>query len=168
VHNRRRRQRLGWRLLGHAGWPLGIAGAIFIARFWDPTPGPYIANERYPFGSHLNAWAVSFGFTWIAFGLLLGAIAALGERSPRRIWNVSFVAWGICWLPHAIIGIAALAGGLDPTSGASYRRWAADPLGATILLIDAAMLLAHHGFAIAGFVLTAGSRSDPSPPPTPA
>ena len=71
---------LGWRILAHAGWPLSLAGAVFVLRFWVPTVGPYRANVRYPFGTHVNAWAVSFGFTWIAFGLLFTVLAVLASR----------------------------------------------------------------------------------------
>jgi len=153
------RRSVGWRLLAHAGWPLVLAGAIFVARFWTPTPGPYVANVRYPFGSHLNAWAVSFGFTWIAFGLLFTAFvvlvpAAVDDARGRRVaWLVLLAAWVLCWLPHGIIGLAVAIGGMTTESTASYGSWARAPLGALVLLADALLLLTHFGCSIGGFAL---------------
>ena len=146
---------LGWRLLAHAGWPLSLAGALFVLRFWMPTSGPFRANVRYPFGTHLNAWAVSFGFTWIAFGLLFTALAVLASRAPhdRPAWFVLLAAWIVCWLPHAVIAVAFAVGGTDPRSVTDYRAWGANPAGALILGIDAVLLLLHVGLSVAGFVV---------------
>ncbi len=146
---------LGWRLLAQAGWPLSLAGAIFVLRFWIPTRGPFRANVRYPFGTHLNAWAVSFGFTWIAFGLLFTALAVVGYRvsSGRPAWCVLLAAWMVCWLPHAVIAVAFAVGGTDPRSVTDYRAWGANPAGALVLGIDAALLLLHIGLSVAGFVI---------------
>lgn len=163
----------GWRLLAHAGWPLILASAIFVLRFWTPTPGPYLANTRYPFGDHLAAWAVSFGFTWIAFGLLFAALAvlapraALDVRGARLAWLALLVTWILCWLPHGIIGVAVAAGGLEPASVVRYADWAARPLGALTLAMDGGLLMLHAGLSVAGFTLagrdawraTAGDRA---------
>jgi hypothetical protein len=149
----------GWRLLAHAGWPLILAGAIFVLRFWTPTPGPYLANTRYPFGDHLAAWAVAFGFTWIAFGLLFAALAvlapraALDVRGARLAWLALLVTWILCWLPHGIIGAAVAAGGLEPASVARYVGWASRPRGALILAADGGLLMLHAGLSTAGFIL---------------
>ncbi len=149
----------GWRLLAHAGWPLILAGAIFVLRFWTPTPGPYLANTRYPFGDHLAAWAVSFGFTWIAFGLLFAALAvlapraALDARGARLAWLALLSTWALCWLPHGIIGVAVAVGGLEPASVGRYADWAARPLGTLVLVADGGLLLLHAGLSMAGFLL---------------
>ncbi len=153
------RSAAGWRLLAHSGWPLILAGAIFVLRFWTPTTGPYRANARYPFGDHLAAWAVSFGFTWIAFGLLFAALAVLAPRAAadargaRLAWLALAATWALCWLPHGIIGVAVAVGGLDPASMGRYTEWAARPLGALTLAADSALLLLHAGLSVAGFVV---------------
>ena len=148
---------LGWRVLAHAGWPLSLAGAVFVVRFWVPTGGPYRANVRYPFGTHLNAWAVSFGFTWIAFGLLFAAVALLASRAEdaRPAWLALLVGWIVCWLPHAVIALGFVVGGTDPRSVADYRAWGTNPSGAVILVADALLLLLHAGLSVTGFTLTA-------------
>jgi hypothetical protein len=146
---------LGWRVLAHAGWPLVLAGAIFAARFWTPTPGPYVANVRYPFGTHLAAWAVSFGFTWIAFGLLFTALAVLARDAQRPLaWWALLAAWALCWLPHGYIGLATALGGMAPASVSSYQRWGSSTGGALLLAADAALLAAHFALSAAGFALT--------------
>lgn len=150
---------VGWRLLAHAGWPLVVAGAVFVLRFWTPTPGPYLANTRYPFGDHLAAWAVAFGFTWIAFGLLFAALAVLAPqaaadaRGARLAWLTLVATWALCWLPHGIIGVAVIVGGLEPSSVTRYADWAARPVGALTLGASGALLLLHAGLSVAGFVL---------------
>ncbi len=155
LRNEFRAAPLGWRLLGHAGWPLSIAGALFVLRFWMPTNGPFRANVRYPFGTHLNAWAVSFGFTWIAFGLLFTVLAVLAPRAAtaRPAWFALLAAWIVCWLPHAVIAVGFAVGGTDPQSVTDYRAWAANPAGALILGVDAVLLLLHVGLSIAGFMI---------------
>jgi len=39
---------LGWRVLAHAGWPLVLAGAIFVARFWTPHAGAVRCQRAIP------------------------------------------------------------------------------------------------------------------------
>ena len=149
---------LGWRVLSHAGWPLILAGAIFVLRFWTPTPGPYVANVRYPFGTHLAAWAVSFGFTWIAFGLLFAALAVLARDAQRALaWWALLASWVLCWLPHGYIGLATAIGGMTPGSVTTYRLWGSSPLGIVTLMADAALLLAHFLLSAIGFSLTASA-----------
>jgi len=168
---------LGWRLLAHAGWPLSLAGAIFVWRFWVPTDGPYRANVRYPFGTHLNAWAVSFGFIWIAFGLLFTALAVLAPRATgaRPAWLALFAAWVVCWLPHGVIAAGFAFGGIDPSSVTDYQAFGANPVGAAILIVDALLLLLHAIFSVSGFVIagrpvwrsdSAGPAGTILPPPT--
>lgn len=160
---------LGWRLLAHAGWPLSLAGAVFVVRFWAPTDGPYRANVRYPFGAHLNAWAVSFGFTWIALGLLFSALAILTPRAAgaRPAWLALLAAWLVCWLPHGVIALGFIFGGTDPRSVTDYRAWGAQPVGALILIADALLLVLHIGLSAAGFALAGraawrGDRGGPA------
>ncbi len=155
---------LGWRLLAHAGWPLSLAGAIFVWRFWVPTAGPYRANVSYPFGTHLNAWAVSFGFTWIAFGLLFTTLAVLAPRATgaRSSWLALLVAWVVCWLPHGVIAVGFARGGIDSRSVTDYQAFGANPVGAAILIADVLLLLLHAIFSVLGFVIVGRTvwRSD--------
>ncbi len=169
---------LGWRLLAHAGWPLVLAGALFVLRFWTPTSGPYLANERYPFGDYVATWAVSFGFTWIAFGLLFSALAVLAPsadaRQSRLVWYVLASTWMLCWLPHGIIAIGVAAGGLAPESVTRYHTWAQRPRGTLVLAADTLLLQLHFGCSVAGFVLAARDawrttpRSSDAASPVPA
>ena len=173
LRHRYTRRATGWQLLALAGWPLILAGAIFILRFWTPTPGPYLANTRYPFGDHLAAWAVSFGFTWIAFGLLFATLAVLAPaaatdaRGARLAWLSLLTTWTLCWLPHGIIGVAVALGGADPDSVTRYADWAARPLGTLTLVADGALLVLHAGLSITGFILAGREvwrRTIPPPP----
>lgn len=146
---------LSWRLLSMSGIPLSILGVNFILRFWKPTAGPYLANELYPYGDAAHTWAVSFGFTWLAFGLLFTVLALSCSRNANRVvWVALLASWFICWLPHGIIGLAfAWAGGNAP-SVESYSKWASTPQGFVLLLFNAVALLAHFGLSILGFVMT--------------
>lgn len=146
---------LNWRLLSASGIPLSILGINFIVRFWNPTAGPYRANELYPYGDHLHTWAVSFGFAWLAFGLLFAVLAVSVSRNANRTgWAALLAAWFICWLPHGIIGLAfAWAGGNAPSVEA-YGKWASNPQGFILLLFNALALLAHFGLSILGFIMT--------------
>ena len=143
----------GWRVLAGSGIPLALGGLGFVVRFWQPLPGPYRANEVYPLGPYVNAWAVSFGFMWLAFGLVFYALA-LRPRHTARSWWLLLVAWALAWLPHGIIGIGfAVAGANDP-SIRLYRSWASEWPGLLRLCASAVILLAHFGLAIAGFGVT--------------
>src|SRR5437773_5126136 len=88
---------VSWRLLGWSGVPLAFCGFGFATRFWTPSAGPYVANKLYPFGGHLQAWAVSFGFTWVAFGLLFSAAVLLGwQNSSGQAWSLLLASWLLC------------------------------------------------------------------------
>ena len=146
---------LSWRLLSASGIFLSILGVNFIIRFWNPTAGPYRANELYPFGNHLHTWAVSFGFAWLAFGLLFAVLAvSVSRNASRTVWAALLAGWFICWLPHGIIGLAfAWAGGNAPSLEA-YSKWSSEPQGFILLLFNALALLAHFGLSVLGFVMT--------------
>jgi len=145
----------GWRLLSASGIPLGLTGLNFILRFWHPTAGPYRANELYPYGSHLHAWAVSFGFSWLALGLLFTGLALTGSKHESRVvWGALLASWFLCWLPHGIIGLAFAWAGNNAPSVNAYRQWGAEPAGFALLLFNALTLLAHFGLSISGFILT--------------
>jgi hypothetical protein len=112
-----------WQILAASALPLAIGGVGFIIRFWKPLPGPYRANESYPLGPYLNAWAVSFGFMWLAFGLVFFVLALRVPRTPR-LGVALLVAWILAWLPHGIIGIGFALAGSNQPSIALYRGWA--------------------------------------------
>ena len=146
---------LGWRLLAWSGITLSLGGLGFVARFWKPTEGPYLANEIYPYGSHLNAWAVSFGFTWIAFGLLFSGLATLGAREARAtVWLTLLAAWMLCWLPHGVIGVAFAWAGRNEPSIRVYRDWGSNHSGFLVLLQGAVIIVAHFSLSLLGFLLT--------------
>ncbi len=145
---------LPWQLLACSGIPLALGGLSFAMRFWQPTPGPYLANVRYPFGSHLHAWAVSFGFMWLAFGLLFFLAACAAPRTART-WFGLLTAWCLAWLPHALIGVAAAAAGGNAPSFERYRQWGSSSSGALILLSGSIILILHFGLSLLGFGLTA-------------
>jgi hypothetical protein len=145
----------GWQLLAVSGIALAVAGLSFVVRFWRPTPGPYMANELYPLGPYVNAWAVSFGFAWLAFGIVFVGLALSGAREESvRSWVVLLVSWVLCWLPHGIIGIGFAWAGHNTPSVRFYRDWAAQGLGWLVLSTSALILLAHFSCSIVGFVLT--------------
>ncbi len=145
-----------WRILAGSGVPLALGGLGFIVRFWEPLPGPYRANEVYPLGPYLNVWAVSFGFMWLAFGLVFFALAL---RAPRtgRTWLILLVAWALAWLPHGIIGIGFAAAGDYQPSLQLYRDWALEWPGLIQLCASALLLLAHFALSVGGFAATGRS-----------
>ena len=143
----------GWQFLAASGVPLALGGLDFIVRFWEPLPGPYQANELYPLGPYLNAWAVSFGFMWVAFGL---AFFGLALRAPHtaRTWFTLLVAWVLAWIPHGIIGVGFAVAGDNQPSIQLYRDWASDWPGLVRLAASALTLLGHFALAILGFGLS--------------
>lgn len=150
---------VAWRVLAWSGVPLALSGFGFATRFWNPSPGPYVANHLYPFGGHLQAWAVAFGFTWAAFGLLFTAAVVLVARDPApRSWLALLAAWLLCVWPHAIIAIAFTWNGANAQSARFYERWWTSSPTARIVLVSGALLtLWHFSFVIAGFVATGGA-----------
>src|SRR5207245_2032880 len=102
-----------------------------------------------------HAWAVSFGFTWMAFGLLFAGLALLGPRSASRIvWMTLLASWFICWLPHGVIGVAFVWAGQNAPSVHAYRQWASNAQGLALLVSNALILVAHFGLSTSGFVMT--------------
>ena len=154
-----------WQLLAASGLPLSLGGLGFIVRFWQPLPGPYQANESYPLGPYLNAWAVSFGFMWLAFGLVFFALAL---RTPRtgRLWLALLAGWVLAWLPHGIIGVGFALAGSNRPSVEFYRTWASKWPGLLVLATSALILVAHFGLALWGFVRTGLELRRPASPAT--
>ena len=147
---------LPWRLLAWSGIPLALIGLSFAVRFWRPSSGPYVANRLYPFGEHLHAWAVSFGFAWLAFGLLFtGTVVYVSRRSDWSAWAFLVTSWFLCWLPHLVIGVGFTFYGAHRQSATLYREWGSDPAGGIILASSLFVLLWHLAFSIAGFLGTA-------------
>ena len=144
----------GWQLLATSGLLLALGGVGFILRFWKPAAGPYLANSLYPLGPYLNAWAVSFGFMWLAFGL---AFFALAVQAPRtgRLWLALLVGWLLAWLPHGIIGVGFAWAGSNQPSVQLYRDWASTWPGFLRLFTSALILLSHFTLALLGFTLPA-------------
>ncbi len=143
----------GWQCLAGSGVALALGGLGFIIRFWQPLPGPYIANELYPLGPYVNAWAVSFGFMWLAYGLAFVTLALRGQRS-FKIWLAMIATWILAWLPHAIIVLGFLTAGENERSLELYRGWAAEWRGLLALSVSGLILVGHLGLSLAGFVLT--------------
>lgn len=156
----------GWKLLAASGVPLAMAGLGFILRFWEPSPGPFVANELYPLGPYVNAWAVSFGFLWLAFGV---AWYALALRAPHdaRSWVTLLAAWVLAWVPHGIIAAGFAAAGDLGASAAVYQEWASRWQGSAGLGLSALILIAYFalsglGFALTGKALRRSRRPDAS------
>lgn len=158
---------LPWQLLGWSGVPLVLSGFGFVSRFWIPTAGPYIANKVYPFGGHLHAWAVAFGFTWVAFALLFTAAALMVSQNPSwQGWSLLLASWILCVFPHAIIAIAFAWNGANRESIEFYRNWSkSSPVGLKTLISGTLLTLWHFSFCIAGFIGTARQifRKRPAP-----
>jgi len=151
-----------WQVLAASGLPLLLAGLGFVLRFWQPLAGPYIANKSYPLGPYLNTWAVSFGFMWLAFGLIFFSLALQTPRTTR-LWLTLLIAWGLSWLPHGIIGVGFAVAGSNEPSVEVYRSWASRWPGLMVLATSALTMLAHFALAIIGFVLTAIELRQPDP-----
>lgn len=147
---------LSWRILAWSGVPLALGGLGFAARFWNPSPGPYVANRVYPFGGHLQAWAVSFGFTWMAFGLLFtGAVLYASRHASWTSWTLLFSSWLLCCWPHGIIAIAFAWNGANRESLDFYGRWASNPIGLTVLVTSSIITIWYFTFSVVGFIATA-------------
>ena len=146
----------GWKLLAGSGIPLALGGLGFILRFWEPLPGPFRANDLYPLGPYLNAWAVSFGFMWMAFGLAFYA-SALRAPAAGKTCLILFATWVLAWIPHGIIGIGFAVAGENAESVQLYQDWAAEWLGLAILAASALVLLSHFILGLIGFAVTGRS-----------
>jgi len=151
-----RAAQFGWKLLAVSGIPLALGGLGFILRFWEPSPGPFLANDLYPLGPYLNTWAVSFGFMWMAFGLIFYAFS-LRAPAAGKTWLVLFATWVLAWIPHGIIGIGFAFAGENAESVRIYQDWAAKWLGLAILTASALVLLSHFILVLAGFTVTGKS-----------
>lgn len=132
----------GQNLLSIAGLGFIPAGIILILLSWHPTPGPYRVGGRYPYGGSLEAWQVSMGFAFVAFGVLFVAgIAAAVRLKSRRLWGAMLAAYVLVWFPHAFLGAAFF---LDDPSLAALQSWAG----------VVPLILLWMAMVIAGFALT--------------
>ena len=96
----------GWWLLPWAGIAYALVGLPFLLTA-EPTAGPYREGERYPFGTELQAWQVTVGIDWLAFGLLFAAAALAARQLPNRWLRATILVSGaLIWLPHLVIGLA--------------------------------------------------------------
>ena len=144
---------LAWRLLGASGIPLVLGGLGFIVRFGKPLPGPYLANAVYPLGPYVNAWAVSFGFMWLAFGLALSPPWRRGCRGTWLTWWCLAVAWVLAGTAPRNHWYRLRPGRLERTERpAPHRNWASEWPGFVVLCYGALVLLAHFGLSAAGFI----------------
>jgi len=110
------RMGLGWKLLWLAGVQFVPGGVLWLLQ-WHPRPGPYAVGETYPFGDYVDAWEVSMGFAFVAFGLLFAeaAVLAAGKRSAAS-WLTLLATWALLMFPH---GLITLMFALDDPSLAS-------------------------------------------------
>ena len=98
--------RRGWQILPFASILYALIGLPFLFAA-EPTSGPYREGERYPFGTELQAWQVTVGVDWLAFGLLFAAAAVAARQLPNRWLRAAIVMSGaLIWLPHLVIGVA--------------------------------------------------------------
>ena len=96
----------GWRLLSLWGAAFLLVGIGFVLS-WRPTPGPYREAVVYPFGGELQAWQVTVGFDWLAFGVLFaGAVLAAARLKSRWLWTVVLLSVTLIAFPHVVIGLA--------------------------------------------------------------
>ncbi len=142
----------GWQLLAGSGVALSLGGLGFIVRFWEPLPGPYTANAVYPLGPYVNAWAVSFGFLWLAFGVAFAALALKPQPSVKT-WLTLLAIWILAWLPHGIIAIGFAVAGQTEAGVALYRDWASAWPAVLTLWAGGLTLAAHVGLSAFGFLL---------------
>ena len=110
------RYRVGSIVLLLAGLGYVPGGILLILASWQATPGPYQIGLRYPFGGPLEAWQVTAGFAFVAYGIgFAGLVHAHSRTGSRLLWAVLAISFGVMWLPHLLIGLAFLA--VDPTAG---------------------------------------------------
>lgn len=88
---------------------LFIPGGLVWILKWKPSVGPYMVGERYPFGNYIEAWEVSMGFAFLAFGILFsGAVVLVSQLKQRWAWNGLLLSWLLLMFPHAAIAIALM------------------------------------------------------------
>jgi hypothetical protein len=116
---------------------------LLVLLSWKATPGPYEIGRLYPYGSYLNAWQVTNGFSFMAFGLLfLTAVFAAAKYRSQLLWVVALGSYILMWFPHAYMGVAFFA--YDP-SLVSLEMWLT-----VIPAILAWMLVSGLGFWLSG------------------
>jgi cation transporter-like permease len=91
---------------------------------------------------------------WLAFGVLFFLAACVAPRTGR-LWFGLFAAWCLAWLPHVVIGVAAVTAGGNAPSVALYKRWGSTSAGSLVLISSAMVLLAHFSLSLVGFGLAA-------------
>jgi len=72
----------GWTLLAFSWFGYVPGGVLLIVFGWKPKPGPYAIGELYPYGGYLEAWQVSLGFAFLAFGTLFGIASLICSKIP--------------------------------------------------------------------------------------
>ncbi len=94
-----------WKLLWISGLLFVPGGAIWTMK-WQPSLGPYMVGEKYPFGSHVNTWEVSMGFGFVAFGVLFAEASIPASKSKNRLsWVGLLISWVLLMFPHALVGV---------------------------------------------------------------
>jgi hypothetical protein len=112
---------IGWRLLAWSGMWFIPSGAILIWMSWHPTPGPYTIGERYPYGTLTEAWQISLGFSWVAFGLLFVGMALTGERLKSHwLWLSLLISTILVLFPHIWLGVMMV---IDDPSLRNFGPW---------------------------------------------
>lgn len=104
---------IGWKLLFISGLLFVPGGIAWLIR-WVPTPGPYMVGQIYPYGGHVEAWQVSMGFAFAAFGILFSGFAVSAQNN-KKVWSwvLLLVSWGLLMFPHIWIGVTFMID--DPT-----------------------------------------------------
>lgn len=96
----------GWNLLAFCGFGYVPGGLLLVIWTWKPTSGPYVIGERYPYGGYLEAWQVSVGFAFLAFGLLFAVTSLVGSRTRSKwLWFALLTSFVLMWFPHLWMGI---------------------------------------------------------------
>ncbi len=150
-----RKARLNWRILSVSGLFLAAFGLVWVLRGWEQTAGPYRIGAVYPFGTHLQTWQVTFGFTWLGFGVLFFGGSLRAAAHPTYLtWLTLLLAWLVCMLPHGIIGAAMAVGGQDVTEAVNVAARVDAGEGLVLLLATAVAGLLFLASSAIGFVWT--------------
>jgi hypothetical protein len=133
--------RTGWGLLAFAGFGYVPSGVLLAILSWKPTPGPYAVGQLYPYGGYANAWQVTAGFAFAAFGLLfVGVVIGAARLRSRTLWWLALGGFALMWFPHAFMGIAFFY--YDPSlSGLEWWEGTLPPILAWMLLAGIGFLL---------------------------